>query len=193
MFKRVLFISLSVILALLITLTTIFIVDIAYQDSFRQKGDEYFIVGFEKDSAAKGFINEDCLGILDEFGITSIVSANEVLSAQLTASSQGQSVLIVTTKANISNKATYYTYPLCGESSELKCMALSGIVTGLGSHKLRQLWRSENDEVRVTAYKGIDIDRYYLSVRLPIDKFEFAKQNGTKTSGFPMGKGEIKL
>lgn len=191
MFKRVLFISLSVILALLITLTKIFIVDIAYHDSLKQKGDEYFRVYFKKDDATKRFISQDCAGILDEFGITSIISANEVLSAELTASSQGQSVLIITTKANIANKATYYTYPLCGENSELKCMGLSGIVTGLGAHELRQLWRSENDEVRVTAYKGIDIDRYYLSVRLPIDKFEFAKQNGTKTNGFPTG--QIKL
>ncbi len=193
MLKRVLLILLSVILALLITLTTLYIVDIAHKRSLGRKGDAYFAVSlcYTEAISSKRIISEDCKAILDEFGITSVISADDVLTAELTASNQGQSVLMVTTSVDITNKAQNFAHSLSGKSSELKHIEFSGIITDSTSRKMRQLWRLENDTERVTAYRRCNSELYVLSIKLSIDKFEFAKQNGTETTGFI--KGRIKL
>ena len=41
---------------------------------------------------------------------------------------------------------------------------------------------------RVTAYKGINMDKYVLSVKLPINKLSYARKNGSLVSGFPEGR-----
>ena len=193
MLKRVLFISLSVILALLIALTTLYIVDISHKLSLGQKGDRYFSVSlcYTEGFSSKRIISEDCKAILDEFGITSVISADDVLTADLTASNQGQSVLIITTSVDITDKAQNLERLLSGEGSELKRVEFSGIITDSATRKMQQLWRLENDTERVTAYRRCNSDLYVLSIKLSIDKLEFAKKNGTEADGFP--KGRVRL
>ena len=157
--------------------------------SVSSKGQYYSISLYYDD-----YKHQECEKILSEFALSQI-DLKDISTASLVATDNGKAVMIITTNVNITRFAQeYYIGALSDRYSELKYIEVSDVVTADSlTGRIKQLWRLENDEVRVTAYKALGTRNYVLSVRLPIDKFEFAKQNGTKTSGFPMGKGEIKL
>ena len=177
---------LSLVLAILVGLSMFYGISLL-TFSFSSKGEYYSVRLYYDD-----YKHQECEKILSEFALTRI-DLKDISTASLVASDNGEAVVIITTNVNITHFAEeYFIGALSDRYSELKHIEVSDVVAAdspMG--RIKQLWRLENDEVRVTAYKGLDTHNYVLSVRLPIDKFEFAKQNGTQTNGFPTG--QIKL
>lgn len=183
-YKFILILILSSVLATLVCISTFFGISML-GGFFNTTKMEYYSMHLCNGE----HVNEDCEQILSEFEMDQI-KISDISTASLVASSGGESVLILTTKADITDKAENFMEALSDKYSHIKYIELSDVVVTISSPsaKIRQLWRLENNEVRVTAYKGINMDKYVLSVKLPINKLSYARENGSLVSGFPEGR-----
>ncbi|MBR3750710.1 MAG: hypothetical protein IKK58_02965 [Clostridia bacterium] len=182
--KKTVLIVLCLILAIqILAIAGYAIFDANNRGAFAEK-TEYYRANIDRSDYEK---------ILLEFSIP--MGAADIDNAKIIASSNGETVLLVETVADISSMSDQMQNALRDEYGDTVSskMVIDVFAKVFKYGKAQQLWRLANENVKVTAYQGYTRDgqkqdQYALSVRLPIDKFEFAKQNGKKVEGFPKGK-----
>lgn len=182
-FKCALFITLIVVLLVSINVTVILVNGKGYVD-YRQ----YYTVDCTKLTDTK---SADVESLMRDFALEE--ADKDLIKYTLLTATQGSAVLMVGTNEDIKTFGEDLRNRLLDSYSSANYSVASSDVTYKDLH-MKQLWRITGDGVRVTAYEITDefsVAKYLLSIRLPIDKLEFAKKNGTMVEGFPKGKATV--
>jgi len=132
---------------------------------------------------SKAVSRDDYSSILKDFKISGL-SIDKISSIDIIASNKGEAQLTVDTIQNIDLNTIKGLYREITENYQnVKILEVDGVKAK--DHKL--IWRIASNEVRLNVYKWLH-DHYKITIRLPLDRFDFAGFGGISVDGFEISK-----